>query len=41
MVAPNEDLNVDTLIRLGYLHYILAFVLAYFGVYHGIDMHYN
>lgn len=41
MVAPNGDLNVDTVIRFGYAHYILAFVLGYFGVYHGLDMHYN
>lgn len=27
--------------RLAYLHYVLAFVLGYLGVYHGVDMHYD
>lgn len=34
-------LNTDTLIRLAYAHYILAFFLAYLGLVHGVDMHYD
>lgn len=41
VIAPDQELNVDTVIRLAYLHYISAFILGFFGVYHGIDMHYN
>jgi len=41
MVAPDYTLNIDTVVRLAYLHYISGFLLGIFGVYHGIDMHYN
>lgn len=41
LVFPDQALNVDTLIRLAYMHYVSAFMLAYFGVYHGVDMHYD
>ena len=34
-------LNVDTVIRLAYLHYVAAFFLAFLGVIHGTDMHYD
>ena len=34
-------LNTDTLIRLAYLHYVAAFFLAFLGVIHGTDMHYD
>jgi hypothetical protein len=34
-------LNDDTLIRVAYLHYFLGFVLLYYGMYHGMDMHYD
>jgi hypothetical protein len=34
-------LNDDTLIRIAYLHYFLSFYILYFGVYHGVDMHYD
>lgn len=34
-------LNTDTLIRLAYLHYVSAFFLAFLGVIHGTDMHYD
>jgi hypothetical protein len=37
----NKELNTDTLIRLAYLHYVLAFYLFYLGLIHGIDMHYD
>lgn len=41
IIFPAEGLNVDTVVRLAYLHYILAIVVAYFAIYHGIDMHYD
>lgn len=34
-------LNADTLIRLAYVHYTLAFIFIYFGILHGIEMHYD
>lgn len=34
-------LNTDTLIRLAYFHYVIAFFLLYLGIMHGIDMHYD
>ena len=41
LVFTDQTLNVDTMTRLAYLHYVLAFVLGYLGVYHGVDMHYD
>lgn len=41
LVFPDQTLNVDTAVRLAYLHYVLAFILAYLGLYHGVDMHYD
>jgi hypothetical protein len=29
------------MIRLAYAHYLLAFFMAYLGIIHGIDMHYD
>jgi quinol-cytochrome oxidoreductase complex cytochrome b subunit len=37
----DKQLNCDTLIRLAYGHYCAAFFLAYLGVMHAIDMHYD
>lgn len=34
-------LNTDTLIRIAYLHYVIAFFLMYLGLMHGVDMHYD
>jgi quinol-cytochrome oxidoreductase complex cytochrome b subunit len=34
-------LNTDTMIRLAYAHYLAAFFLAFLGLIHGIDMHYD
>jgi hypothetical protein len=34
-------LNTDTMIRLMYLHYVIAFFLLYLGLMHGVDMHYD
>ena len=34
-------LNTDTIIRLMYLHYCIAFFLFFLGLMHGIDMHYD
>lgn len=37
----DKQLNTDTFIRLAYIHYIIAFYMAYLGLIHGIDMHYD
>lgn len=37
----DKFLNTDTLIRLAYAHYVSAFFLAFLGVIHGLDMHYD
>lgn len=37
----DQALNSDTVTRLAYAHYTLAFILAYYGVHHGVDMHYD
>lgn len=34
-------LNTDTMIRIMYLHYCIAFFLFYLGIIHGVDMHYD
>lgn len=34
-------LNTDTMIRLTYFHYVIAFFLLYLGLMHGVDMHYD
>jgi hypothetical protein len=41
LLLTDRLLNDDTLVRVAYIHYCLAFFLLYFGVYHGIDMHYD
>lgn len=41
ILFPDQTLNSDTVIRLAYLHYIVAILVAYFAIYHGIDMHYD
>lgn len=40
-IFTTKELNTDTLIRLAYLHYTIAFFLAYLGLIHGVDMHYD
>ena len=40
-IFTDGTLNSDTVIRLDYIHYVLAFFLAAFGLYHGVDMHYD
>jgi quinol-cytochrome oxidoreductase complex cytochrome b subunit len=37
----DKDLNTDTLIRLAYAHYVLAFLLFVLATTHSIDMHYD
>lgn len=37
----DKQLNTDTMIRISYLHYLVAFYMAYLGLIHGIDMHYD
>lgn len=40
-IFTDKQLNTDTLIRLAYMHYLSAFYLAYLGLIHGVDMHYD
>lgn len=40
-IFTDKNLNTDTLIRLAYGHYVSAFYMAYLGVLHGVDMHYD
>lgn len=40
-IFTSKELNTDTLVRLTYLHYVLAFFLAYLGLIHGVDIHYD
>ncbi len=37
----DKTINSDTMIRLAYGHYVAAFYLAYLGLIHGVDMHYD
>lgn len=41
IIFPDQSLNSDTVIRVAYCHYIVAIFVAYLGVYHGLDMHYD
>ncbi len=41
LVVTDGMLNSDTVIRLAYAHYVAAFFLAFLGLIHGIDMHYD
>ena len=41
IIFPDQSLNADTVVRLAYCHYIVAIFVAYLGVYHGLDMHYD
>lgn len=41
IIFTDKQLNTDTLIRLAYCHYVVAFYLAFLGVLHGIDIHYD
>jgi quinol-cytochrome oxidoreductase complex cytochrome b subunit len=41
LVFTDGMLNSDTVIRLAYAHYVVAFFLAFLGLVHGIDMHYD
>lgn len=40
-IFTDKQLNTDTMIRLAYLHYLSAFYMAYLGLVHGVDMHYD
>jgi quinol-cytochrome oxidoreductase complex cytochrome b subunit len=40
-IFTDKQLNTDTMLRLAYLHYLSAFYLAYLGLVHGVDMHYD
>jgi len=37
----DKFLNTDTIIRIAYLHYVIAFFLLFLSLLHGIDMHYD
>ena len=37
----DQTLNIDTVTRLAYAHFVLGLVVSLFSVYHGIDMHYD
>lgn len=37
----DKQLNADTLLRLAYGHYLIAFFMFFLGILHGIDMHYD
>ena len=37
----DKFLNTDTMLRLAYAHYVLAFFLLFLGLVHGVDMHYD
>jgi quinol-cytochrome oxidoreductase complex cytochrome b subunit len=41
LVLTDGTLNSDTVIRLAYAHYVVAFFLAALGLIHGVDMHYD
>lgn len=40
-IFTDKQLSTDTMIRLTYAHYLAAFFMAYLGLIHGIDMHYD
>ena len=40
-IFTDKKLNCDTLVRLAYAHYLLAFYLFVLSLTHGIDMHYD
>lgn len=40
-VFPNQELNVDTVMRLMYAHYVTAFLLLAAAIYHSLEMHYD
>ena len=41
LIFTDGTLNTDTIIRLAYLHYVMGFFLAFLGLCHGVDMHYD
>lgn len=40
-IFTDKTLNSDTMVRLAYAHYVSAFYMAYLGVLHSVDMHYD
>lgn len=38
---PNQELNVDTVLRLMYAHYVSAFLFLTLAIYHSLEMHYD
>ena len=41
IIFTDKSLNSDTVIRLAFAHYVSAFFMAYMGVLHSFDMHYD
>jgi hypothetical protein len=41
LILTDGMLNSDTVVRLSYAHYVVAFYLFFLGLSHGIDMHYD
>ena len=41
LIFTDGTLNSDTVIRLAYAHYVVAFFLGFLGLVHGIDMHHD
>lgn len=41
LIFTDKTLNSDTLVRLAFAHYLSAFFMAYMGVLHSFDMHYD
>ena len=41
VIFTDQTLNSDTVTRLAYAHYCSAFLVAYYGISHGVEMHYD
>lgn len=41
LIFTDQTLNIDTVTRLGYLHFVLGIYAGFLSIYHGIDMHYD
>lgn len=41
LIFTDQTLNIDTVTRLAYAHFILGIFISLLSVYHGMDMHYD
>lgn len=41
LIFTDQALNIDTVTRLGYIHFVLGILVGFLGIYHGVDMHYD